>query len=225
MVKVRKYSATRLIADALSIEEKLVPESLRNRINTYKNNDTIPPEMFDITQGVHYSSVEFKPGNLTYIRNLIILDTLFDNTQYVKKLMLNSLERIKKEQLLDNLFVDIIARKNILNAVGSQLKSIKSVLMLNDFDMGAEELPNPFSDGCSVANLLICQIDNQRPEQLSTYDEVLKEVLAKRYDKADELLSLLPDEISTKPEYCVLKEIVKAGIGEAKTYNDFLKNL
>ncbi|WP_461535543.1 hypothetical protein [Spongorhabdus nitratireducens] len=225
MGKVKKYSATRLVADALKVDEKLIPESLRNRINTYKNNKTIPQAMFEVTQGHHYNSVEYKTGNLTYIRNLVILDTLFDNSQHVKKIMLNSLESCDRKKLLDDLLAEIDARRNILNAMGSQLGEIKSVLMQDNIDLATQELPDPFSRGHSVSTLLISQIQKQPSEQVSLYDRVLEQVLCEQYDIADELLAELPVKEVASPQFLSLKKYVSSRVEAAKAYHSFLKNL
>lgn len=221
----KKYSATRLAADALSVDEKLIPESLRNKINTYRGNKTIPPEMFVASQGIRNQSIEYKPGNLIYIKNLIILDTLFDNTQKVKPIMLGTLSQEKRREKVDELISDLEARRDILNALSHQLGSFKSFLLQENLDLHKTELPNPFSEGRSINKLLFAQIQNHGENSLSDYDRVLKAFFGGRYLEVEEMLSELDEATANQPEYRLLADFVSQEIQSAKSYHNFLKNL
>ncbi len=225
MGAVKKYSATRLVADALKVDEKLIPESLRNKINTYKGNKTIPPEMFKVSHSTHYQSIDFKKGNLTYIRNLIILDTLFANTQKVKPIMLGTLSQQKKAEEVTAMISDLEAKKGILNALSEQLGSFKAFLLQDNLDLHHTELPNPFIGGRSIGDLLLAQIESSSDHELSTYDKILREYFAGKYQKVDTMLDLLDETTANQPEYKLLAEFVRHEIASAKSYHNFLKNL
>ncbi|AMO56206.1 hypothetical protein GZ77_05170 [Endozoicomonas montiporae] len=225
MGNVKKYSATRLVADALKIRKELVPESLRNKIDTYKNNKTIPPEMFEEHQGAHNKSITYKQGNLTFIRNLIILDTLFDNTKKVNQLMLGSLSQKEKEVKVNELLSVLETKRNILNALSPNLDSFRSFLLKDNVNLHKTELPNPFAGKQSISQLLFAQMNNKVENELSSYDTILKSFYAGSYQKTEKLLNNLPETTLMQPEYRLLADIVGREIASAKSYHSFLKNL
>ena len=91
-------------AAALGVSPALIPERLRNRLNGYIRNKTIPKSMIatvpSTSESISYTPKPIQSGSQTYLRNVVILDTLFDDPKLVKKLMLNKLNNDEVNQCI-----------------------------------------------------------------------------------------------------------------------------
>jgi hypothetical protein len=123
----RKGNSIAAVASrALGIEQKFLPECLRNRLNYYVKDNSLKKQLLDESdkdsESIKYTSRPVRAGNKTYIRNLVILDTLFEDKKIVTK-WLNG-EAISKEKL-EQYLAEWRAKKNTLSGFRNKITRIK----------------------------------------------------------------------------------------------------
>jgi hypothetical protein len=210
-------------ARALGVSPVLIPERLRNRLNGYLWYKTIPQSIIDDApeagESVNYTPKPIQSGSHTYLRNIVILDTLFDDPKLVKQLMLNELKGKKLDDCLTGFLQLNAAKLDLLKSMQPMQESILSFLKKTDIDWHKEELPYPYTDG-EYASPLIAANLNQDTD-LSVYDEALKFFLSKKYKEALQLIENQPSHF-TSSESSLLKSILMQKKAEHTEYADYL---
>ena len=211
-------------AFALGVSPALIPERLRNRLNGYIRNKTIPKSMIEdvpeTTESVSYTPKPIQPGSHTYLRNIVILDTLFDDPKLVKQLMLNELKGKKLDKCLKDFLQLNTAKLDLLKSMLPMQENILSFLKKTNIDWYNEELPYPYADGEYASPLIAANLSQDT--DLSVYDEALKFFLLKQYKEALLLIESQPSQF-TSSESFLLKSILLQKKTQYSEYADYLE--
>jgi hypothetical protein len=185
----RKGNSIAAIASrALGIEQKFLPERLRNRLNYYVKDESLKEQLLDepdtSSESVDYKSRSVRAGNKNFIRNLVILDTLFEDKRVVTKWLNGS--TIPKDKLEQH-FAEWRAKKMLYQALESRLPELSEFLSKGNIDWVEDEIPYPFSDGEFTSVELIANVitaDNNP----SPYDSAIKAVITNQFGELGQIL-------------------------------------
>lgn len=185
----RKGNSIAAIASrALGIEQKFLPERLRNRLNYYVKDESLKEQLSDepdfYSEADKYTPRPVRTGNKNFIRNLVILDTLFEDKKLVTK-WLNGAE-IPQDKLKQH-FAEWRAKKMLYQALESRLPELSEFLSKDNIDWVKDEIPYPFSDGEFTSVELIANVitaDNNP----SPYDSAIKAVITNQFGELGKVL-------------------------------------
>lgn len=210
-------------AKALDINPAYIPECLRNRLNGYLRNKTIPETMIaeapSSSDSHNYSPKPIRQGNHTYLRNVVFLDTLFDDPKIVKKIILNKYSEEERKQVLHELKQLHIAKLDLLKSTLPMQDSILSFLQRDDIDWNKEEVPYPYQEGYNASPLIAVNLSHER--DLSIYDQTLKCFLNKDYRQALDLVKSHPNEFIDS-ETSLLRIVIEQKHSEYQEYANYL---
>ncbi|WP_111976922.1 hypothetical protein [Algibacillus agarilyticus] len=181
-------SIAAIASRALGIEQRFLPERLRNRLNYYVKDESLKEQLLDeadlYSEADKYTSRPIRAGNKNFIRNLIILDTLFED----KKLVTNWLNGAEIPQdKLEKHFAEWRAKKMLYQALESRLPELGEFLSKGNIDWVKDEIPYPFSAGEFTSVELIANVitaDNTP----SPYDSAIKAVINNQFGELGQIL-------------------------------------
>lgn len=210
-------------AKALGISPAYIPECLRNRLNGYLRNKTIPEAMIaevpSSSDSHNYSPKPIRQGNHTYLRNVVFLDTLFDDPKIVKKIVLNKYSEEERKQVILGLKNLHIAKLDLLKSMIPMQDVILSFLQRGDIDWNSEEVPYPYQEGHNASPLIAANLSHER--DLSIYDQTLKHFLNKDYRQALDLIESHPNEFIDS-DSSLLRIVIEQKYTEYQEYADYL---
>jgi len=187
-------SIAAIASRALDIEPKFFPERLRNRLNYYVKDESLKKQLLDesdiYSEADKYTSRPVRAGNKNFIRNLVILDTLFEDKKLVTK-WLNGAEIPQGK--LEQHFAEWRAKKMLYQALESRLPELDEFLSKDNIDWVKDEIPYPFSDGEFTSVELIANVitaDNNP----SRYDSAIKAVITNQFGELGQILEQAPAE-------------------------------
>ncbi|MCZ2722359.1 hypothetical protein O1D97_12160 [Marinomonas sp. 15G1-11] len=208
-------------AIALGIDHSLIPERLRNRLNGYLKNGTIPKSMIndvpETSESHQYTPRPIANGNQVFLRNLVFLDTLFDDTKAVKCFIHNSYTPSQRADFLNIFQRESIAKLELFKSLIPMLDTVLEFLKQDSIDWNVDELPCPYKDSkLMVANLSL-------RHDLSIYDQALKFLLNQDLRNAYQLLHDNPEQFSNA-DAMHLKVLIEQRYAEYSEYAEYLKN-
>jgi hypothetical protein len=208
-------------AIALGIDHSLIPERLRNRLNGYLKNKTIPSSLIDnvpeTSESHKYTPRPIINGNQVFLRNLVFLDTLFDDTKAVKRFIHNSYTHTEREEFLNTFHRESIAKLELFKSLIPMLDSVLDFLKQDNIDWNVDELPCPYTNTkLMVANLSL-------KHDLSIYDQTLKYLLNQDLRNAHQLLQDNPEQFANV-DAIHLKTLIEQRYAEYSEYAEYLKN-
>jgi len=181
-------SIAAIASKALGIEQKFLPERLRNRLNYYVKDESLKKQLLDesdiFSEADKYTPRPVRAGNKNFIRNLVILDTLFEDKKLVTK-WLNG-EEFPQDKLEQH-FAEWRAKKMLYQALESRLPELGGFLSKDNIDWVKDEIPYPFSDGEFTSVELIANVitaDNNP----SPYDSAIKAVITNQFGELGQIL-------------------------------------
>lgn len=194
----KNKSIAAVACQALGIERKLLPERLRSRLNYYVKDKNLKAKLLDApdvkSESRDYSSKPIKAGNQIFIRNLIILDTLFED----KKLVVNWLngEKINNESF-DQFAKEWKAKKILFHALDKRIGDLRLFLSDEHIDWSQDEIPYPFNEG-QYTSLEMIANSIEFDTQSSPYDLALKAVIAGEFGVLGKMITNNPDAFNSE---------------------------
>lgn len=193
-------SIAAVAARALGIETKYLPERLRNRLNSYVRDERLKALLFDEEEAKldaqnspsasDRTSRPVRAGNTNLVRNLVILDTLFED----KSIITGWLKGAEiSEEILDQYFTEWRTKKILYQTLEARLPKLKCFFSKRDINWAKDEIPYPFSEGKFSADKLIADVVTA-DENPSSYDRALKAVLINQFGELGRILDQSPDE-------------------------------
>ena len=217
-----KNSIKDATALALGISPAYIPEGLRNKLNGYVKSGTIPSSMIDgvpLTSESHvYTPKPIISGNQTYLRNIVYLDTLFDQPKVVRGLITNTFDEKQRSNLLADLQKLNAAKLETLKSMLPVQDEIIEFLKREDIDWNTEQLPYPFEGGPNASPLIAANLS--LASDLSIYDQTLKCFLNKDYRKAYDLVQENPAQFLTS-DTSLLSIIINQKYAEYQEYAEY----
>lgn len=217
----KNSSIASIACKALGIERKLLPERLRARLNYYVKDKNLKAKLLDQqdenSEAVNYKPKPIKAGNHTFIRNLVILDTLFEDKQLVVN-WLNG-EKIDAEKF-DQFSNEWRAKRLLFQALEKRIGDLKAFLLNGEKNWSIDEIPYPFTDGkYKSTDMIANSIDFD--SAASAYDLALKAVLDNQYGLLGKIITEHPNAFASEHgEWLVLLYSRKKQ--EYEEYQDFL---
>lgn len=211
-------SIAAVACQALGIQTSLLPERLRNRLNYYVRDKNLNPKLLD-QQDVNSESVDYVPkpikaGNQTLVRNLIILDTLFED----KKLVVNWLNGKEMDAVIFERFANEWKAKKILfQALDKRVADLRLFLLNKEKDWSQDEIPYPFTEG-KYSSMEMIADSIEFDANASTYDLALKAVIKGEFGTLGKLITDNPNDfISEHGEWLV--QLYHSKKAEYEEYN------
>lgn len=206
--------------DALGIQRNQLPERLRNNLNAYNRNSGIAKMLSDNEQGItspHYQSRPVKGNQSTFLRNLVLLDTLFDDKKNVIKWINGS---PMSADTLKSYYEQWQAKSYLYKSLSDNKAQLEAFFSQKDIDWCTEQIPYPFNNGNYSSVDLISQsiAADLNP---SLYDQALKHVIARQFGQLGTLLSNNQDYFSLS-EHCWLSVLYQSKVDEHQELFDLL---
>jgi len=187
-------SIAAVAAKALGIEPKYLPERLRNRLNYYVKDNSLKARLLDesepSSEAVRNTSRPIRAGNQNFVRNLVILDTLFEDKKLVVR-WLNGGE-ISNEQL-QHYFTEWRAKKILYQALESRLPELGDFFSQANINWSKDEIPYPFREGAFSSIELIADLITADNDPIP-HDRAIKAVLTNQFGEVGRILEQYPDE-------------------------------
>ena len=189
----KNKSIAAVACQALGIDRNLLPERLRSRLNYYVKDKNLKAKLLDEedikSESVDYVPKPIKAGNHTFIRNLVILDTLFED----KKLVVNWLngEKINTESF-DQFAKEWKAKKLLFQALDKRIGDLRLFLSDENIDWSKDEIPYPFSEG-QYSSLEMIANTIEFDTHSSPYDLALKAVIEGEFGVLGKLITNNPN--------------------------------
>lgn len=189
----KNKSIAAVACQALGIDRNLLPERLRSRLNYYVKDKNLKAKLLDEadkkSESVDYVPKPIKAGNHTFIRNLVILDTLFED----KKLVVNWLngEKINTESF-DQFAREWRAKKLLFQALDKRIGDLRLFLSDENIDWSKDEIPYPFSEG-QYSSLEMIANTIEFDTHSSPYDLALKAVIEGEFGVLGKLITNNPN--------------------------------
>ena len=168
-------------------------QGLRSRLNYYVKDKNLKAKLLDEadkkSESVDYVPKPIKAGNHTFIRNLVILDTLFED----KKLVVNWLngEKINTESF-DQFAREWRAKKLLFQALDKRIGDLRLFLSDENIDWSKDEIPYPFSEG-QYSSLEMIANTIEFDTHSSPYDLALKAVIEGEFGVLGKLITNNPN--------------------------------
>ena len=189
----KNKSIAAVACQALGIDRNLLPERLRSRLNYYVKDKNLKAKLLDEkdikSESVDYVPKPIKAGNHVFIRNLVILDTLFED----KKLVVNWLngEKINTESF-DQFAREWRAKKLLFQALDKRIGDLRLFLSDENIDWSKDEIPYPFSEG-QYTSLEMIANTIEFDTHSSPYDLALKAVIEGEFGVLGKLITNNPN--------------------------------
>lgn len=217
----KNTSIAAVACQALGIDRNLLPERLRSRLNYYVKDKTLKAKLLD-QQDVNSESVDYVPkpikaGNHTFIRNLVILDTLFED----KKLVVNWLNGKEVDAAsFDQFASEWKAKKILFQALDKRVGDLRIFLLSNKKDWAQDEIPYPFTEG-KYSSMEMIADSIEFDANASAYDLALKAVIKGEFGTLGKLITDNPNDfISEHGEWLV--QLYNSKKAEYEEYNQLL---
>tara|TARA_R110001606_G_scaffold27733_1_gene88486 strand:+ start:1130 stop:1801 length:672 start_codon:yes stop_codon:yes gene_type:complete len=189
----KNTSIAAVACQALGIDRNLLPERLRSRLNYYVKDKNLKAKLLDApdikSESRDYASKPIKAGNHVFIRNLIILDTLFEDKKLVVK-WLNG-EKINTASF-DQFAKEWRAKKLLFQALDKRIGDLRLFLSDENIDWSQDEIPYPFNEG-QYSSLEMIANSIEFDTQSSPYDLALKAVIEGEFGVLGKLITDNPD--------------------------------
>lgn len=200
----KNKSIAAVACQALEIDRNLLPERLRSRLNYYVKDKNLKAKLLDEadikSESVDYVPKPIKEGNHIFIRNLVILDTLFEDKQLVVT-WLNG-EKINTE-IFEQFAKEWKAKKLLFQALDKRIGDLRLFLSDENIDWSQDEIPYPFNEG-KYSSLEIIANSIEFDTQSSPYDLALKAVIEGEFGDLGKLITNNPDAfISEQAQWLV----------------------
>lgn len=185
----KNKSIAAIACQALGIERNLLPERLRSRLNYYVKDKNLKAKLLDEqdlqSESVDYVPKPIKAGNHIFIRNLVILDTLFED----KKLVVNWLngEGIDAASF-DQFANEWKAKKILFQALDKRVADLRYFLISSEKDWSRDEIPYPFNEG-KYSSMEMIADSIEFDADSSTYDLALKAVIKGEFGTLGEIIT------------------------------------
>jgi hypothetical protein len=206
---------------ALGIDQKFLPERLRNRLNYYVKDKSLKSQLLDeqdpLSESVDYTPRPIRSGNKNFIRNLVILDTLFEDKKTVTNFVNG--EGLSKQKLKQH-FSEWRAKKMLYQALDSRISELDAFFSRDDINWSEDKIPYPFSDGDLSSVELIADViaADKNP---SPYDSAIKAILNNQFGELGLILEQSTDEfISCEGQW--LNQLYQAKRKEYEEYSALL---
>lgn len=187
-------SIAAVASSALGIDLNLLPKRLRNRLNYYVKDKSLKEQLLDqpepLSESNKYEPKPIRSGNKRFIRNLVILDTLFEDKKIVTSWINGG--KISKEQL-QQYFAEWRAKKMLYQALESRLPELNAFFSRDDINWVEDEIPYPFSDGEFSSVELIANVITADSNP-SPYDSAIKAVITNQFGELGQILEQSSDE-------------------------------
>lgn len=217
----KNSSIAAIACQVLGIQKKFLPERLRNRLNYYVKDKNLQAKLLD-QQDVNSESVDYVPkpikaGNQTLVRNLIILDTLFED----KKLVVNWLNgKAIGSASFDQFAREWKAKKILFQALDKRVADLRAFLLSEEKDWSQDEIPYPFDEG-KYSSMEMIAASIEFDTNASVYDLALKAVIKGEFGTLGKLLTDNPNDfISEHGEWLV--QLYNSKKAEYEEYNQLL---
>ncbi|WP_298944099.1 hypothetical protein [uncultured Psychromonas sp.] len=217
----KNTSIAAVACQALGIDRNLLPERLRSRLNYYVKDKNLKAKLLD-QQDVNSESVDYVPkpikaGNHTFIRNLVILDTLFED----KKLVVNWLNGKEVDAAsFDQFASEWKAKKILFQALDKRVGDLRIFLLSNKKDWAQDEIPYPFTEG-KYSSMEMIADSIEFDANASAYDLALKAVIKGEFGTLGKLITDNPNDfISEHGEWLV--QLYNSKKAEYEEYNQLL---
>ena len=217
----KNSSIAAIACQALGIERYQLPERLRARLNYYVKDKKLKTKLLDqqdaSSEAIDYVPKPIKAGNHTFIRNLVILDTLFED----KKLVVNWLNGGGIDSAsFDQFANEWKAKKILFEALDKRIPDLRDFLLSGERDWSLDEIPYPFSEGkYSSTEMIANAIDFDT--EASVYDLALKAVLEGEFGALGKLITENPNAFtSDHGEWLV--QLYNSKKQEYEEYHEFL---
>lgn len=217
----KNTSIAAVACQALGIDRNLLPERLRSRLNYYVKDKNLKAKLLD-QQDVNSESVDYVPkpikaGNHTFIRNLVILDTLFED----KKLVVNWLNGKEVDAAsFDQFASEWKAKKILFQALDKRVGDLRIFLLSNKKDWAQDEIPYPFTEG-KYSSMEMISDSIEFDANASAYDLALKAVIKGEFGTLGKLITDNPNDfISEHGEWLV--QLYNSKKAEYEEYNQLL---
>lgn len=189
----KNKSIAAVACQALGIDRNLLPERLRSRLNYYVKDKNLKAKLLDEadkkSESVDYVPKPIKAGNHTFIRNLVILDTLFED----KKLVVNWLNGKKiNTESFDQFAREWRAKKLLFQALDKRIGDLRLFLSDENIDWSKDEIPYPFSEG-QYTSLEMIANTIEFDTHSSPYDLALKAVIEGEFGVLGKLITNNPN--------------------------------
>jgi len=207
-------------ADALGIPLSKLPEKLRNSLNYYLKNTGIANILLQPNNTLyspHYQDRSISGRNEIFLRNLVLMDTLFDDKKKIVK-WING-EQLSKGDL-QSYFSQWQAKEHLYQSLTAKHTEISSFFQQSSIDWCTEQIPYPFNDGHFSSVDLISQNIAADPAP-SLYDQALKLVIGNQYGQLGSLISNHQGYFSVA-QYCWLSDLYKTKLQEHQELLDLL---
>lgn len=205
----------------MGIERHLLPERLRSRLNYYVRDKKLKAQLLD-QQDVDSESVDYVPkpikaGNHTFIRNLVILDTLFED----KKLVVNWLNgELIDRKCFDRFKNEWKAKKVLYQALESRVDELGVFLSGKQINWSNDEIPYPFREGnFSAVEMIADSIDFDANS--SFYDLAVKAVINNQFAELGRIINDNP-EAFIAPESAWLNQLY---VSKKEEYDEYYQLL
>ena len=189
----KNKSIAAVACQALGIERNFLPERLRSRLNYYVKDKNLKAKLLDEqdlqSESVDYVPKPIKAGNHTFIRNLVILDTLFEDKKLVVK-WLNG-ESIDASSF-DHFASEWKAKKILFQALDIRVGDLRRFLLSDTQDWSQDEIPYPFNDG-QYSSIEMIADSIEFDDNPSVYDLALKAVLERQFATLGKLITDNPN--------------------------------
>ena len=200
----KNKSIAAIACQALGIDRNLLPERLRSRLNYYVRDKNLKAKLLDQhdvnSESVDYVPKPIKAGNHTFIRNLVILDTLFEDKKLVVK-WLNG-EEVDAASF-DQFAHEWKAKKILFQALDKRVIDLRTFLLSNDKDWSQDEIPYPFNEG-KYSSMEMIADSIEFDTDPSAYDLALQAVIKGEFGLLGNLITDNPNAfISEHGEWLV----------------------
>jgi hypothetical protein len=217
----KNASIAAIACQALGVERKFLPERLRDRLNYYVKDKSLKTRLLDKkdenSEAVNYVPKPIKAGNHTFIRNLIILDTLFEKKELVVDCLNGGgFDPIRFEQFVN----EWKAKKLLFQALDKRIPDLRDFLLNKKKDWSQDDIPYPFSDGkFSSTDMIANAIDFDT--ESSAYDLALKAVIDGEFGTLGTIILENPNAFASgHGEWLV--QLYNSRKAEYEEYNAFL---
>jgi len=217
----KNTSIAAVACQALGIDRNLLPERLRSRLNYYVKDKNLKAKLLD-QQDVNSESVDYVPkpikaGNHTFIRNLVILDTLFED----KKLVISWLNGEAMDVASFEQFAsEWKAKKILFQALDKRVADLRTFLLSAEKDWSQDEIPYPFDEG-KYSSMEMIAASIEFDTESSPYDLALKAVIQGEFGVLRDIITNNPEAfISEHGEWLV--QLYHSKKAEYEEYNQLL---
>ena len=212
MLAIKGTSIAAYTAQALGISRNQLPEKLRNSLNYYLKNSDIANMLQQKNNDIgspHYQDRSISGSNKIFLRNLVLMDTLFDDKKKIVK-WING-DPISNHEL-NIYFSQWHAKSYLYQALFNKKNELTAFFNQPSINWKTDEIPYPFNDGHFSSVDLISQSIAADPKP-SLYDQALKLVVDNQIGRLGKLIEHHNDYFSLD-QHCWLSDLYQAKLRE-----------